>query len=141
MKGYVASLPCYIHPCFNHIKYLMEKKLIFIFLLLDHGTPWGCYIFKNPYTQYENKGMSIDLIASFCSDMDRKKDFISNFYQCLPQIPYYYNYILVENISHNNIIIKNILSIYSPFLKSPTSYYLYNFAYRPFLSKDVFLIA
>ena len=46
----------------------------------------------------------------------------------------------IENISDNNIIIKKVTERYSFMSKTRCSYYFYNFAYRPFLSNDVFIL-
>jgi hypothetical protein len=51
-----------------------------------------------------------------------------------------YKYVLIENISDNYKIIQNILIKYAPYSKSPTAYYFYNFACRPFLNTEVFII-
>ena len=131
---------CCIHSSVNHLKYLVERKQIYIFLLLDNNKPWGCFIFRNPHTRYRGDGMSLDCIASHCSILERKDIFVKKFYSCIPQIKYNFKYLLIENISHNYYIIPDILQKRTPFLKSTTSYYFYNFAYRPFLSKDVFLV-
>ena len=48
--------------------------------------------------------------------------------------------LFLENISNNNIIIKNILNRYSYQERISTSYYFYNFALRPFKSTDVIII-
>jgi len=119
----------------------MEKKLIYIFLLRDKYTSIGCYVFRNPFTYYEDKGASIDLIASHCSNEDHIDTFIQGFYNCLSQIDYSYEYLIIENISMNGLIIKDIRQTRKYIFKSHTSYYLYNFGYRPFRSKDVFLLS
>jgi len=131
---------CCIHSSANHLKHLVERKQIYIFLLLDQNNPWGCFIFRNPHTRYDGDGMSLDCIASHCSMLKYKDAFVAKFYSCIPQIKYNYKYLLIENISHNHYIMQDILQKHTPFLKSTTSYYFYNFAYRPFLSKDVFLL-
>jgi len=41
----------------------------------------------------------------------------------------------------NGLIIKDIRQTRKYIFKSHTSYYLYNFGYRPFRSKDVFLLS
>jgi len=46
----------------------------------------------------------------------------------------------MENISNNNDIINHLLKITPVLWKCPMAYFLYNFAYRPFFSSDVFLI-
>ena len=141
MKTIKSSIPCFIHPSFSHIKHLVEKKLLYIFLLMDNNTPYGCYVFRNPHTHYEKGGESLDCIASYCSSSEKIANFIGSFSDCLSQISYPFNYLLIENISHNDHLIQYMMMIQKPFLKSNTSYYLYNFGYRPFISKEVFLLS
>ena len=83
---------------FSNIKYLHEKKQLYIYLLQDHGEVWGCYIFRNPYTKYKDNGMSVDLIASYCADPNHTELFIKKFFSCLSLIPYDYKYVLVEDL-------------------------------------------
>ena len=45
-----------------------------------------------------------------------------------------------ENIYNNNDIINHLLKKTPVLWKCPMAYFLYNFAYRPFFSSDVFLI-
>ena len=132
--------PCFVRPAFSNLKYLVEKKLLYIFLLRDQFTSIGCYVFRNPFTYYEDKANSLDLIASHCSNDAHMDTFIQGFYNCLSQIDYLYEYLIVENISMNGQIIKDIMKTRKYIFKSHTSYYLYNFGYRPFRSKDVFLL-
>ena len=141
LKTIKKDFPCFVHPTFSQLKYLLQQKLLYIFLLMDSNGPWGCFVFRNPYTSYNKKGKSIDCIASYCSNMERKDEFILLFNYCFPYIDYSFQYLLIENISHNQYITENILKTKNPFLRSHTSYYLYNFAYRPFLSQDVFLLS
>ena len=126
------TFPCFVSPAFSNLKKLVDKKLLYIFLLMDRHEVIGCYVFRNPFTHYANNGASVDCIGSHCKDTERMDDFKLSFYNCLSQIDYEYNYLLIENISHNNHIIKNIVKTNKPIIKSNTSYYLYNFAYRPF---------
>lgn len=140
MQEVSVNISCYVHADFSNIKYLLEKKQLYIYLLQDHGEVWGCYIFRNPYTKYKDNGMSVDLVASYCSDSKHSSLFIKKFFSCLSLIPYDYKYLLVEDLGHNIYISQFLKKKYTPFLKSTTSYYFYNFAYRPFLSKDVFVL-
>ena len=48
--------------------------------------------------------------------------------------------LFIENISSNNVLIKKLGERYRPIMKTQCSYYFYNFAYRPFLSNQVFLV-
>ena len=47
----------------------------------------------------------------------------------------------VENISHNNIIIDNLITKTKPMIVSPTAYFFYNFAYNSFKPERTLIIA
>jgi len=52
----------------------------------------------------------------------------------------FFGYSAIENISHNNIIIDNIILKTKPSIISPTAYFFYNFAYPTFQSNKVLVI-
>ena len=101
--------------------------------------PFDFFIFRNSHTYY-NKKRSLELIASF--NETREPIFCLSFLSALDKIRNEINCekLFIENISNNNIIIKNILNRYSYNEKITTSYYFYNFAMRPFTSLDVLII-
>ena len=51
-----------------------------------------------------------------------------------------YNYLWIENISQNNKILNVIFKNHTPKAETTMSYYFYNYAKRPFLSKYVLLL-
>ena len=52
----------------------------------------------------------------------------------------YFGFASIENISHNNIIINNLLIKTKPLVISPTAYFFYNFAYPTFNATKVLII-
>ena len=115
---------------------------VFIYLLLQHRAPRAAYFYRNSATFYENNGM-VDCIGSIKDPTKCPIDlFICGFRHALHKLhkTNNYKYVLIENISDNNIIIQNILINHAPFSKSPTAYYFYNFAHRPFLNTEVFIL-
>ena len=52
----------------------------------------------------------------------------------------FFGFAAIENISHNNIIIDNIILKTKPLIISPTAYFFYNFAYPTFQANKVFII-
>ena len=131
---------CVIFPCIENIKAQIDRKLLFIILILENNNPVGCYIFRNPFTFYNNKN-SIECIASYYSQ-GYKNVFIKSFQNAIVLIKQKnpFHYLIIENISNNNIIIKNIIKSNITLWKCPMAYYFYNYVYRPFLPKDVFLL-
>ena len=74
-----------------------------------------------------------------CSD---NSVFIQGFKISFWKIAYekYFGFSAIENISHNDIIINNIMIKTKPLIVSPTAYFFYNFAYNTFKSNKVFII-
>ena len=135
-----SKFKCCIAPELSHIKYLVKKKLLFICLIMKDQEPIGVYIYRKPFTSYEGK-QSIECLASYykigCYDV-----FIKSFRNTIVLInrEYPVDILIMENISNNNDIIDHIITKTPILWKCPMAYFLYNFAYRPFFSSDVFLI-
>ena len=99
--------------------------------------PFACYFFRNNYTRYEGES-SIEFTASVCSDSSKESFFIQYFFDSLYKINP--KILIVENVAHNGIILQKILHKRTPIGKSISAYFFYNFGYRPFLPKEVFLL-
>lgn len=134
-----SNFKCIICPNLNHLKLLVKDKQIFITVTLIDNIPCDFFVFHNTYTTYNDKN-SLELISSF-KETDESV-FVLSFMCSLSLIFKYinFNYLFIENISNNNIILKKILARYSPINKLNGSYYFYNFGYRPFESKNVMII-
>lgn len=134
-----SSFKCILFPYISHILHMVKKKLIYIGVTMIYKEPFDFFIFRNSHTYYNGK-RSIELIASFYET--REPIFCLSFLSILDLIRKEINCtkLFIENISNNNMIIKNILNRYSYQAKITTSYYFYNFAYRPFKSTDVMII-
>ena len=131
---------CFIMPCLNHIKHQIESNLLFVCMLLDNNIPVGCYFFRNPQTSYNGKN-SIECFASYCEN-NYEKIFVSSFQNCIYLVNnnVKFDILIMENLSNNNLLITEIQRKNTTLWKTPMAYYFYNFAYRPNLSKDVFLL-
>jgi hypothetical protein len=134
------NFKCCITPEQSHIKHLVSKKLLFICLIMEGQMPVGVYIYRTPFTSYKGK-QSIECIASYYK-MGYYDIFIKSFRNTMVLINHEYpvDILIMENISNNNDIINHLLKITPVLWKCPMAYFLYNFAYRPFFSSDVFLI-
>lgn len=134
-----SNFDCLIIPNINHIKLLVKDKQMFITVTLIDKEPYDCFIFHNTYTTYNGK-KSVECIGSF-KETDESVFVlgflcsISLIYEMMP-----FTRLFIENISNNNILIKNILKRYEPIAKLKASYYFYNFGYRPFESSKVFIL-
>jgi hypothetical protein len=119
---------------------LIKTKNIFVYVILSEDTILCAYFFRKSCIQIE-KGMEVlTCFASIC-DCDEdlfSKGFKISFWKIAAEN--YFGYSAIENISHNNIIINNIILKTRPSIVSPTAYFFYNFAYPTFSSNKVLVI-
>ncbi len=97
-----------------------------------------------------SKGNVIDCIGSIFFDtifskeisITEKKALFEIGFQCCIQdlIKKKYEKLVIENISHNNLFLKNIFLQKECIMKSPTAYFFYNYAHYPFMENDVFFL-
>ena len=139
MKCSTKKFKCVIIPNLNHIELLVKDEQMFISVTLIDNEPYDMFVFHNTYTRYNGK-RGMECICSF-KETDESV-FVLGF-MCSISLIYErikFTRLFIENISNNNIIIKNILKRYQPILKTDASYYFYNFGYRPFESTNVFIL-
>jgi len=135
----LSKFKCLVVPNLSNLELLVKDRQIFITVTLIDNEPYDCFIFRNTHTTYNGKS-SVECIGSF-KETDTSV-FVLGF-MCSVSLIYEntkFTRLFIENISNNNIIIKNILKRYQSVLKTDASYYFYNFGYRPLESKDVFII-
>ena len=117
---------------------LIKSKNRFIYAVISHDVIICAYFFKKTCL-FKNKELEIlSLIGSiknYANDV-----FIRAFKICFWKIAAdnYMGYAMVENVSHNNIIIDNLCLKTKPQLITDIAYYFYNFVYNPFDSNKVF---
>jgi hypothetical protein len=124
----------------SNILELIKTKNIFIYAILCDDQIISCYFFRKSCVQIE-KGLEVlSCFASICNcDYNI---FIQGFKISFWKISseYFFGFAAIENISHNNIIINNIIIKTKPTIISPTAYFFYNFAYPTFNSNKVLII-
>jgi hypothetical protein len=102
----------------------------------------GVYLFRDSNTLFKNEKV-FDLFFSLSNNNKNKEEFIVGFEQSLLKCytKQQFQYLSVENISHNNYIMNMINSKnYIPFKTFPTAYYLYNYINKPYFPNDVAII-
>jgi hypothetical protein len=125
---------------FTNIIELIKTKNIFIYVILCDEIIQCCYFFRKSCVQIE-KGLEVlSCFASICHC--NENIFIQGFKISFWKIASenYFGFLAIENISHNYIIINNILLKTKPLIISPTAYFFYNFAYPTFNSNKTLLI-
>ena len=119
---------------------LIKTKNIFIYVILCDDNIICCYFFRKSCTEIK-KGFEV--LSCFSSICDCEEDiFIKGFKISFWKIATdnYFGFSAIENISHNNIIINNIMLKTNPLIISPTAYFFYNFAHSTFNSNNVLII-
>jgi hypothetical protein len=137
-----------IIPEISNLMELVTTKNLFICMLVQDGNIIAAYIFKKSCTFIEKDKEIISLIASI-NGITNNQDFIQVFIQgfkialwSIIEKPEnnQLSYLIIEDTSDNNCIIKNISQKTHPIAISPTAYFFYNFAYSPFGSNDVLIV-
>lgn len=141
-KSINNKFKCVIKSNISNIKGLLATKNIYIGVLFINNVPTSLYIFRNTYTTYD-KERSLEFFASYNNPIlnPNEKLFTLGALITIDKIRKFSptRYLFIENISNNNIIIKNILERYTSYHQSIYSYYFYNFAVHPLFSSDIFI--
>jgi hypothetical protein len=134
-----------ITPNLSNFIDLIKNKIIYVYILKDNNNNIiASYIFKNTQTYYKINNSQLSAIECISSISNCPYDNI--FYDGFT-LAYYYIYkltkckiLLVEDISHNKKIIKDLNINNSIYGESPTAYFFYNYFHKPIVSDKVLII-
>jgi len=120
---------------------LLKTNNIFIYVILYEDQMKGAYFYRKTCVFIE-KNMEILSCFASINDCEDQTVFIQGFKCSFWTIAdkNYFGFATVENISHNDIIIKHLLIRNHPKIISPTAYFFYNFAYYTFKPQNVLFI-
>jgi len=136
-----------MYPHLSNIIELLKTNNLHIYTISQNKNIIGIYFFRNATTIYNNFQILEFFASIYCYKNTKfnnkfKDTFIYGFhksmFQCFKQ--HNYKYIIIENISHNNIIIDEIIKTHTPMFVSPSAFYFYNFGMTPYFSNDVFAL-
>jgi len=125
----------------SNIIELIKTKNIFIYVILINDEIISVYFYKKSCIFIEKK---LEVLTCFASINNCVSDeiFISGF-----KISFWktaeknkFGFAAIENISHNNIIINNLILKSSPLVITQMAYFFYNFAYNTFKPEKVLII-
>jgi hypothetical protein len=124
----------------SNIIELIKTKNIFVYTVLCDDKIISCYFFRKSCVQIE-KGLEVlSCFASLC-DCDENifiQGFKISFWKIAAEN--FFGFSAIECISHNDIIINNIMLKTKPVITSPTAYFFYNFAYPTFNPNKVLIL-
>jgi len=136
----LSKFQCIIMDDFEHLIYLIKKKHIYLFCLIEDGVPLAFYFFRDIYTSY-NGDNSIECFSSIKlkSQLDDSR-FLLGFYLAIDRLKTFdkYKILLLENISDTHYLLKNIKQ--TPYHTTKYYYYMYNYAMRPVSAKDIVIL-
>jgi GNAT superfamily N-acetyltransferase len=137
-----------VTPELSNVLELIKTGNYYIYFLMDSESPdvanniQMAYVFKKTCVTIDGHDC-ISCIASVCSadkSAEDKSRFIQGFMLALDSMKPKYDYLLIEEISHNKKLIDNIKLSVAPSLSSPTAYFFYNFAYNVFRPERVLIL-
>ena len=120
---------------------LMKTKNIFIYAVFLNNVIKSAYFYRKTCT-FITKNMEALCCFASINTCDEPDIFIQGF-KCsfwLTADKNMFGFASIENISHNNAIIKHLLIRNHPLIVSPTAYFFYNFAYQTFHPEKVLFI-
>ena len=130
-----------ITPELSNIMELIKTENIFIYMIVKNSNVVCCYFFKKSCTFIKKNK---EILSCFASINDSNENiFIHGFKSAVFKIKEtypQYQFLTVENISHNDSIIANLKIRTAPYLISPTAYFFYNFAYSTLQSNRTFIL-
>jgi hypothetical protein len=124
----------------TNIIQLIKTKNIFVYVIMVDKNIICVYFFRKSCVQIEKNMEVLSCFASIsnCDDNIFVHGFKISFWKIASEN--YFGFAAIENISHNNIIIENLIKKTKPLIQSPTAYFFYNFAYHTFKSNKTLII-
>jgi hypothetical protein len=125
----------------SNIIELIKSQNIYIYIIIEHNTVICAYFYRKTCIFVEKEKEILSCFASI-NNTNNNDIFIKGFKISFWEIAnkYHFGYASIEEISHNSIIIENIIVKTAPEIISPTAYFFYNFAYPTFHPKKVFIL-
>ena len=140
MKANGSKFDIVIRSESTNVIELIKTKNIFVYAVLCDEEIICCYFFRKSCVQIE-KGLEVlSCFASIC-DCDHNifiQGFKISFWKISAEN--FFGFSAIENVSHNNILINNIMLKTKPLITSPTAYFFYNFAYPTFKPEKTLII-
>jgi hypothetical protein len=128
-----------IENSFSNLLTLIQTKNIYIYAVLEQDRILCVYFYRKTCVFIEKDLEVLTCYASVKGDNCTQEVFISGFKNSfwLTAEREKFGFCAIENISHNLIIVQNLLLKTKPTIKSPTAYFFYNFAYPTFSAERV----
>jgi hypothetical protein len=136
-----------IIPEISNIIELIKSNNIFIYVIIYEDEIICAYFFRKTCTFIDKDLEVLTCFASIDNTKNNSKKNNSNVFIHGYKVIFWkiaekhgFGYAAIENVSHNDIIIQNLLLKTKPNVVSPTAYFFYNFAYNRFKPEKTLII-
>lgn len=142
-EGRVPKFNVIIMPEISNILSLIDSKNIFVVMLLNEMEIEAVLFFRKTNTFIEEGKEALSLFASIRGHNLDKNTFMQLFYLAIRKIltdKQVFHYIIIEDISDNNLLVTDVMRHTYPVINSPCAYFLYNFAYQSFPANKCLIV-
>lgn len=124
----------YAIPSIVNITVLIESAQLYVYCLKKGEHIYGMYFIKKTYTIYEDiaNGNTLQLIASINNSQEPSlfaNGFIHSMFDLLKTSEDPYHVIVIDECSHNDVLLTNWNLYFKPVIENLSAYYFYNFVY------------
>jgi hypothetical protein len=138
-----TSIPHFLHIPFSNVKTYIEAGVLHMFVVHKNGVPCALYVFKNNCFYYQDLPV-YECVSSiyFPSSLYNIELFVNFFNKSVETLIHKQKigYLTIENLSMNNILIKNMRNMRHELYKYTNNFYLYNYILNSTQSKEIFMI-
>ena len=135
-------------PEISNLVFLMERKLVFVKMVMFQMEIKSVYFFKRTFRYDETNNTEILLCIGSVNGSLNETDFIQGFkislYKTISEesseSSLSFGYLEIENICDNDVIIRHIAKKTPSLEITHYNYYFYNFAYKNISNKNIFIV-
>lgn len=142
IKANSSQFDIIINTDYSNVAELLKSKNIFISVVMIGHDIKCAYFFRKSCTFLEKQMEVLSCFASIKDASAENEFFVQGF-----KISFWktadennFGFAAIESISHNDVIINNLLLRTRPLITSPTAYFFYNFAYTTFKANKVLIL-
>lgn len=142
MKATTHLFDIMINTIITNSNELMKTNNIYIQALCLDQEIVAVYFFRKSCVYVEKDLEALSCFASI-KNVDTDEDvFIQGFKNCFWNLAerHHFGFAVIESISHNQIIVDNLIKKTIPLVISPTAYFFYNYAHNTFPSNKTIIV-
>jgi len=130
---------CLIVPTVDQLLSQVNAKVVMIFAFIVEDRITALYLFRDGSVELNGKA-SVELISTVDLGCKDKNEFVLGFLTAYRDLLKRFSIVSIDCISHNRDIIDYLLPKHEPFLRTKSSFYLYNYFYPTCDAGSCFII-